>query len=67
MTVFSLDSSGYIQGGSKLTTEIDIQRNTVSMTELQDGLTFFNTQTECRNIFVTTLRTKVYQQLYTIF
>ena len=47
MTVLSLNSSNAIQGSSVLTTEIDtgtnanldIQRNNVSMIELQDGLT----------------------------
>ena len=59
MTVLSLDSSGYIQGSSVLTTEIDtgsnanldIQRNNVSMIELEDGKTIFKTATECRDIF----------------
>ena len=59
MTVLSLNSSNAIQGGSVLTTEIDtgsnanldIQRNNVSMIELEDGKTVFKTATECRDIF----------------
>ena len=55
----SINSNGYIQGGSLLTTEIDtngnnnldIQRNNVSMIELQDGKTVFKTGTECQDIF----------------
>ena len=50
----SIDSNGYIQGGSLLTTEIDtgsnanldIQRNYAGMIELEYGMTVFKTKTE---------------------
>ena len=55
----SINSNGFVQGASVLTTEIDtgsntnldIQRNNVSMIELQDGKTIFKTATECQDIF----------------